>query len=57
MYLARKQQGTYRLLLFYCHRSHHTYEFLKFYEDHKIKPVGMPLYTTHLLQPPNVCIF
>ena len=40
-YSARKQQGAYCLLLLDGHGSHHTYEFLKFREDHKIKPVGI----------------
>ena len=42
-YSARKDQDAYCLLLFY--------------EDHKIKPVGMPPQTTHLLQLLDVCVF
>ena len=56
-YFTRKQQGAYRLLLLDSHGSHHIDEFLKFCEDHKIKPVGMPPHTTHLLQPLDVCVF
>ena len=56
-YSEKKQQGAWRLLLMDGHGSHHTYEFLKFCEDHKIKAVGMPPYTTHLLQPLDVCVF
>ena len=32
-------------------------ESLKFFKDHKIKAVGMPPHTTHLLQPLDVCVF
>lgn len=39
------------------HGSHHTYEFLKFCEDHKIKAVGMPPHTTHLLQTLDAYVF
>lgn len=56
-YSTRKQQGAYRLPVLDGHRSYHTYEFLKFCMDHKIIPVGMPLHTTHLLQPLDVCVF
>ena len=56
-YSAKRQQGAWRLLLMDGHGSHHTYEFLKFCEDHKIKAVGMPPHTTHLLQPLDVCVF
>ena len=38
------------------HESNHKYKFLKFYEDHKIKEVGISLYTNNLLYPLNVCV-
>lgn len=46
--LRGTQQGARRLLLMDGHGSHHTSEIIKFYEDHKIKTVGMPfhLFTT-----------
>ena len=39
------------------HGSHHTYRFLKFCEDHKIKAVGIPPHTTYLLQLLDICMF
>ena len=54
---AIKQQGAWRLLLMDGHGSHHTYEFLKYYEEHKIKVLDMPSHTTHLLQPLDVGVF
>lgn len=50
-YSARKQEGAYRLLLLDGHGSHHSGEFFKFCEYHKINPVGTPPHTTYLLQP------
>lgn len=45
------------LLLMDGYRSHHIYKFLKFCADYRIKPVGIPPHTTHLLQPLDVYIF
>lgn len=56
-YFAKRQQGVWCLLLMDGHGLHHTYKFLKFCEDHKIKAVGMPPHITHFLQPLDVCIF
>lgn len=54
---AQKQQGAWRLLLLDGYGSHHIYEVVKFCEDHKIIPFGMPSHTTHLLQPLDVGVF
>ena len=39
------------------HGLHHTYEFLKYCKNHKIKVLGMSSHTIHLLQPLNVGVF
>jgi hypothetical protein len=49
--------GQYRLLLFDHHESHETYEFLKFCDDEKIIPFGLPPHSTHFLQPLDVAVF
>lgn len=54
---AKRLQGAWRLLFVDGYGSHHTYEFLKFCEYHKIKAVGMPPNTTHLLYPLDVFVF
>lgn len=54
---AKRQQGEWHLLLMDGHGLHHIYKFLKFCDDHKIKVVAIPLYTTYLLQPLDICVF
>ena len=55
--LQKDKQGEWHLLLMDGHGLHHIYKFLKFCDDHKIKVVAIPLYTTHLLQSLDVCVF
>ena len=54
---AAHQKSVWRLLLMDGHRSHHTYKFFKFCENHRIKPIGMPPHIIHLLQLLDVCVF
>ena len=54
---AKKQQGVWRLLLMDDHGLHHTHGFLQYCEEHKIKVLGMPPHTTHLLQSLDVEVF
>ena len=45
------------LLLIDGHGLHHTHEFLQYCKEYKIKVLGIPLHTTHLLQPLDVGVF
>lgn len=56
-FIAPRQQGVYRLLLFDGHESHTTYEFLSFCDMKKIIPFSLPPHTTHFLQPLDVTLF
>lgn len=47
----RSSRGDYRLLLMDRHGSHLTFEFLQYYEDHRIIPFCFPPHTTHFLRP------
>ena len=52
-----RRVGSKRLLLLDGYGSHHTKEFVQFCDDHDIIPFGLPLHTTHLLQPLHVAVF
>ncbi|KAM5521907.1 transposase [Fusarium oxysporum f. sp. phaseoli] len=47
----------YRLLVLDGHKSHHSVDFERYYQDHKIITLCMPAYTSHLLQPLDVGCF
>lgn len=53
----RSQRGAWRLLLLDGYGSHHTYEFIKYCDEHKIIPFGLPSHSTHFLQPLDVVVF
>jgi len=53
----RQQRGVYRFLLLDGYGSHFTLEFIRFCDEHKIIPFGMPPNLTHLLQPLDLVCF
>ena len=56
-YSSKSQKGTYRLLIMDGYGSHHTIEFIKYCNEAKIIPFGLPPHTTHLLQQLDVVVF
>ena len=54
---ARRQLGTYQLLLLDGYGSHCTKEFIEFCDDHNIILFCLPPHTAHLLQPLDVVVF
>ena len=53
----KSTKGAKRLLILDGHGSHHTIEFIQYFQDHRIILFGMPLNLTHLLQPLDEVIF
>jgi hypothetical protein len=53
----RSQRGTWRLLLLDGYGSHHTLEFIRYCDEHRIIPFGLPSHSTHFLQPLDVVVF
>ena len=53
----KKARGAKRLLILDGYGSHHTREFVQFYDDNGIIPFGLPPHTTHYLQPLDVVVF
>jgi hypothetical protein len=49
--------GSYRLLILDGHKSHHSAEFIRYYEENKIITLCMPAHASHLLQPLDVGCF
>jgi hypothetical protein len=49
--------GSYRLLILDGHESHHSAEFMRYYEENKIITLCMPAHTSHLLQPLDIGCF
>ena len=57
LYSARRQIGTYRLLLMDGYGSHCTREFIEYCNNAKIIPFCLTPHTSHLLQPLDVVVF
>jgi hypothetical protein len=49
--------GSWRLLIFDGHESHHSFEFLSLCEQNRILPLCMPAHASHILQPLDVGCF
>ena len=45
------------ILIFDSYRNYISDDFLLYYQEYKIIPVQLPLYSTHLLQPLDISIF
>ena len=56
-YTKDRTKGVYRLLILDGHGSHLTPKFDQYYTEHKIIPLCMPPYLSHLLQPLDVGCF
>ncbi len=53
----KAQKGVKRLLILDGHGSHHTYQFIRYYNTHDIIPFSLPPHLTHILQPLDVAVF
>ena len=56
-YSAKRQTGTYRLLLLDGFGSHCTKQFIDYCDNHKIVVFCLPLHSSHHLQPLDVVVF
>jgi hypothetical protein len=56
-YTKDQAKGQYRLLILDGHISHASLDFVKYCEDHRIIPICLPPYATHILQPFDVSVF
>ena len=54
---AKRQVGSWRLLILDGHDSHSTREFITFCDEHRIILFCLPSHCTHLLQPLDVVVF
>ena len=54
---VKTTQGSKRLLIIDGHGSHHTKQFIQYYNDHKIIPFSLSPHLTHLLQLLDVVVF
>ncbi|KAG7001283.1 hypothetical protein FocnCong_v013165 [Fusarium oxysporum f. sp. conglutinans] len=54
---SNRSVGSYRLLILDGHKSHHSVDFERYCEEHKIITLCMPPYSSHLLQPLDVGYF
>ncbi|TVY75163.1 hypothetical protein Focb16_v005488 [Fusarium oxysporum f. sp. cubense] len=54
---SNRSVGSYRLLILDGHESHHSVDFERYCEEHKIITLCMPPHSSHLLQPLDVGYF
>jgi hypothetical protein len=54
---TNRSTGPYRLLILDGHESHHSTDFERYCQDHKIITLCMPAHASHLLQPLDVGCF
>jgi hypothetical protein len=54
---AKRSVSLYRLLILDGHESHHSVDFERYCQDHKIITLCMPAHASHLLQPLDVGCF
>ncbi|KAK7570464.1 hypothetical protein V3481_019323 [Fusarium oxysporum f. sp. vasinfectum] len=54
---AKRSVGLYRLLILDGHESHHSVDFERYCQDHKIITLCMPAHASHLLQPLDIGCF
>ncbi|GKU10279.1 unnamed protein product, partial [Fusarium langsethiae] len=54
---TNRSTGPYRLLILDGHESHHSTDFERYCQDHKIITLCMPVHASHLLQPLDVGCF
>jgi hypothetical protein len=53
----KRQQGTWRLLVFDGHESHLTHDFINYCWEAQIIPINIPSHLSHILQPLDVVCF